>query len=64
MYYIRETNETIQPPFMSDSAYQEARQSLPFIATDAVIFDADKRYSILPGVRRHLHVVGGWLAVA
>lgn len=39
MLYIRETKSEIKPPFLSDGAYAEARQCLPFVATDAVIAD-------------------------
>lgn len=61
MYYIRESDDTVTPPFLSDGAYAEARQAIPFVATDAVIFDPDKRVIYLAW--RQITPAQGWWVI-
>lgn len=58
--FIQEPGAEVKPPFLSDQAYAEARQCLPFVAVDAVIYDMGQK-AIYLAWRRATPAQGWWV---
>lgn len=58
MHFIGESDQEITPQFMSDEAYAEARACLPFVCTDAIITEVNRKIVYLAW--RQVTPARGW----